>query len=146
MWWVQADEFEELVKLYLASIPPVEGGSSEPKSVFDCTPLQFNFPEGMVQEDVRSAPHSAHHILFLQGLVILATPGAVACMEKSLHHMNHAVLCIFMANIEYPMQGSHDQPPVTGQDCLSSCAGPDQWGGAAVADRDLLAVSGVHPA
>lgn len=50
---VQVEEFEDLVKLYLASIPPVEGGRTEPKSVFDLKSLPFSFPEGVIEEEVR---------------------------------------------------------------------------------------------
>ena len=49
----QVDEFEELVKRYLAAIPPADTTCPAPKPPDKLNPLNFKFPDGVVQEDVR---------------------------------------------------------------------------------------------
>lgn len=50
---MQVDEFEDLVKLYLAAIPAADSSLPEAKSPDKLTPLDFQFPEGVIREDVR---------------------------------------------------------------------------------------------
>ena len=57
--WPQVEEFERLVKLYLASIPVPDDGEPEPISLKDITPLPGSFPQGITTEDVRCA--TVHH-------------------------------------------------------------------------------------
>ncbi|BDA41495.1 probable zinc protease PqqL [Coccomyxa sp. Obi] len=50
---LKVDEFEDLVKRYLAAIPAADSSLPDPKSPDKLTPLEFQFPEGVIREDVR---------------------------------------------------------------------------------------------
>ena len=64
---LQVEDFERLVKQYLASIPVPEDGEPEPVSLLDITPLPGSFPKGVVTESVRCATNrQTQHTLTLE--------------------------------------------------------------------------------